>query len=81
MAKDIAWSDAKPTKRKSEKKLGGRVTSGASFATVGTNKLTVYRVKKTPKGEVWHAAVNGKRIEAAFVSMNDAKTAAAKAAA
>lgn len=71
----VEWSDAKPQKKKGTK---GRPTSGASFATVDGKRLTVYRVKADKTGEIWHASVNGKRIEAAYRGPNEAKAAAEK---
>lgn len=76
MAQQIVWTDAAPKKKKDAKE---RATSGASFATVEGRKLTVYRVKKDGRREVWHAAVNGKRISKAFNNAAEAKAEAANA--
>lgn len=71
----IKWADSKPAKRKGAK----RATVNASFATVGSNKLTAYATGKAVRGvQQYHAAINGKRIDGAYKSIDEAKAALAE---
>lgn len=67
------WSDSKPVARKDRGKRRGHPTPASSRASVGKSELTVYRVAHSHTGEVWHAAINGKRISKAYKSIAEAK--------